>query len=206
MLLKALALGFSTGLFCLGYCAPILGPLMLSNKNTTLRGSALALGLFISGRLVAYLLFGLCIGLLGHYTKEILFLQRKIIPALFFILGLLMILYGAVEVFGKAGFCARLDKKYFQKGHHLFIIGFLAGINICPPFLLAAAYALSLETVLRSVAFFLFFFLATTVFILPFLFSGAVSRFENVRDAARMTSIIAGIWFIVIAVKRLGGL
>ena len=202
--IKALMLGFSTGLFCLGYCAPILGPLMLSKKDPTLKSSASSLGLFMLGKLTAYLLFGALVGWVSQYTKEIFFLHRRVMPATFIILGLLMVIYGIVEAFPKIRLCSNFSEKYFQKGSHYFIMGFLIGIHICPPFLLATAYALTLEKVLKSMAFFFFFFLATSVFLVPFIFSGRISRSENVKAAARITSIIVGVWFIFIAARMFG--
>ncbi|MFC1514800.1 sulfite exporter TauE/SafE family protein [Candidatus Omnitrophota bacterium] len=204
MIVKALTLGFSTGIFCLGYCAPILAPLMLSRDKAGIRGSAASLGLFLAGRLTAYLLVGAAIGLAGRQTKELFILHNKIQPALLAVLGLAMIAYGVVESWSKAHFCAGLSKKYFSKGRHLFFIGFLAGINICPPFLLASTYALGLRTIGASIVFFFFFFLATTVFLLPLVFTGAFFRFENVRSAARMTSVVVGVWFMFIAARTLG--
>ena len=199
MILKALALGFSTGIFCLGYCFPILGPFMLSRKETTIKGSAISLSLFVLGRLVAYFLFGLFVGMLGQYAEGDLFFQTIVVPSLFIILGIIMILYGVIQIFPYLKLC-RVSKKYFHKSRHFFIVGFLAGINVCPPFLLAISYAMSIGEIGKSIIFFFFFFLATTIFILPFLFSGMISHFEDVRIAARITAIIAGAWFIYLAV------
>ena len=70
MILKALALGLSSGIFCLGYCYPILGPIMFSSEER--RGwsrAAQSLGLFLAGRLIAYLIFGLLAGLLGQRVQ-----------------------------------------------------------------------------------------------------------------------------------------
>ena len=85
----------------------------------------------------------------------------------------------------------------------MLLAGFLAGINICPPFLLALSYALSLAQIGRAVLFFLFFYLATSVFLLPFLLSPLVARFELMRKAARVVAVVAGLWFVYTAVRTL---
>lgn len=200
MIFKALALGFSTGIFCAGYCFPILGSFMLSKDETTIKDSAVDLGLFVLGRFIAYLFWGLCIGLIGQYTKGILYFQKMVIPGLFIILGGIMVLYGVIHSFPRLKLC-NVGKKYFKKPWHLFVAGALAGISPCPPFLLATSYAVTLGEIWKSAVFFLFFFMATTVFLLPFLFSGVISRFKDVRIAARITAIIVGAWFIRLAVK-----
>ena len=64
VIVRALSLGFSTGVFCLGFCYPILGPLLLSRREST-GGYARSLTLFLAGRLAAYLLFGLITGMVG---------------------------------------------------------------------------------------------------------------------------------------------
>ena len=202
MILKALALGFSTGIFCLGFCFPILGPLFLSRGEATIKETSQSLILFIFGRLAAYLLFGFFVGVLGQYAKEALFFQIKVIPALFIVLGIVMILYGMVQFFPHFSLC-RITKKQFFKSQSFFVIGFLAGMNVCPPFLLALSVALSFGEIVKSMIFFLFFFFATTIFFLPLLFSGMVSRFEEVRTAARITAVIAGTWFLFLGLQKI---
>ena len=205
MILKAVVLGFSSGIFCLGYCYPILGPVMLSRRENTFKSTALSLALFLLGRLSAYIIFGvlvgILVGILGRYLKGIPLLTRLIIPLLYLVLGSLMILYGATQSFPQGRLC-RPGSRYFQNQKFLLVVGFLAGINLCPPFLLALSYSLSLGEIGKSVLFFIFFFLATSVFMLPFLFSGFISRFNSVRAAARFTALIAGAWFIYLAAKQ----
>ncbi|MBA7700319.1 hypothetical protein ES703_109030 [subsurface metagenome] len=201
MILKAVVLGFSSGIFCLGYCYPILGPVMLSRRENTFKSTALSLALFLLGRLSAYIIFGVLVGILGRYLKGIPLLYRLIIPFLYLVLGSLMILYGATQSFPQGRLC-RPGSRYFQNQKFLLVVGFLAGINLCPPFLLALSYSLSLGEIGKSVLFFIFFFLATSVFMLPFLFSGLISRFNSVRAAARFTALIAGAWFIYLAAKQ----
>lgn len=202
MILKALTLGFSTGIFCMAYCYPILGPIMLSNKDRDIRISAISLGLFLSGRLIAYILFGLLLGLLGKYITILPLFQKIILPALYLVLGCMMIFYGIVQSFTHLKFCS-IFSKFFKNPKYLFIVGFFAGINICPPFLLAMSFAISLGGILKSILFFIFFFIATSIFILPFIFSGFISRFKEVRIAARITAVIVGLWFVYLGIKNL---
>ena len=202
MILKAIVLGFSSGIFCLGYCYPVLGPIMLSREERAFKKTALSLGLFLLGRLIAYIFFGALVGFLGRYMKGFPLFKRIIIPALYLVLGCLMILYGMIQNFPRWRLCD-IGTRYFQKQNFLFVAGFLAGINLCPPFLLALSYTLGLGQIGKAVLFFIFFFLATSVYVLPFLFSALISRFNSVRAAARFTAIIAGAWFIYLVVKKI---
>ena len=202
MIIKALTLGFSTGIFCLGYCYPILSPIMFSKKNGNIVISAKSLGLFLFGRLVAYMLFGLLVGILGNYLINFSLFQKIILPSLFIIFGLLMVLFGVIQSIKHWNFCS-IFSRFFQNPKYLFFLGFFAGINICPPFLLAMSFALALGGIVKSIIFFIFFFLATTIFLLPFAFSGFISRFKEVRMAARFTAIIVGIWFMYSGMSKL---
>ena len=202
MVINALFLGFSLGVYCLAYCVPIIGPLFLSKENASFKANVKTLGFFLLGRFLAYCMFGLVIGIVGSYTKHIAFFQYRIVGFFFTVLGLCMVFYGIIPLFSHKKLCV-VSEKLLQKEQSMFFIGFLAGINICPPFLLAITYALSIGTVVNSIVFFFFFFLATTVYILPFIFSGFLSRFKDIRVAARITSIIAGIWFAYLGIERL---
>ena len=202
MILAAVTLGFSTGAFCLGYCYPILGPIMLSGKNRSFKRSVIELGLFLLGRLTAYLVFGLLVGLFGRYLREVLVFHTTVLPSLFLVLGGIMVLFGFVQIMPHLGFC-RFCQRFVEAWWSMLLVGFLAGLNLCPPFLLAAASAIELGNVASSILFFLFFFLATSLFLLPFIFSGLVARFKDVRSAARVTAVISGIWFIYQGLSRL---
>lgn len=200
MILKALALGFSTGIFCLGYCYPLLAPLMLSREEPSFRKTALSLALFLSGRLAAYLLFGTLVGLLGRLVTDISLFRTLILPLLFLLLGVLLVLYGVFKNLPTWRLCL-IAGACFEKRELLFLFGFLAGLNLCPPFLLALSFAVSLAQIWKSLLFFLFFFLATSVFLLPFLLSSLLSRFNTVRRAARIVAVISGAWFVYLALS-----
>ncbi len=197
---RALVLGLSTGLFCLGFCVPLLGPVMLTREKTGLKESAASIGLFLAGRLIAYLVFGLVFGALGSALTPIWSVKAIFLPALYAILGILMILYGVVQSFPHIGFC-RMFTPRFQSKWYLLVIGFLAGINICPPFLLAVTTAMDLGGPFQGMLFFLVFFLATSIYLLPLLFSGLVNRFKEIRFAARIAAVVAGLYFIFLAAR-----
>jgi len=202
VILQAFILGLSAGIFCLGYCYPVLGPVLLAKEQRAFKKNALAICLFLLGRFLAYVLFGLLIGIFGSYLKDIPFFFKVVIPALFIGLGGLLILYGIIEQLPKWQLC-QLFARYMQDVKLFLLLGFLTGISLCPSFLLALCYVLELGEIGKSVLFFIFFFLATSLYMLPFLFSGLISKFKNVRVVARICAIIAGCWFIYLAVEKM---
>jgi len=117
---KALLLGLSTGLFCAGFCVPLVGPLLLSdepvrrppifNPQSSVLRSASRVLLFLAGRLVAYLLFGLVFGALGGILSRVWGIKAVLLPLLYATLGVLMIVYALVQSFPHIGFCRALGQ------------------------------------------------------------------------------------------------
>ena len=214
---KALLLGLSTGLFCAGFCVPLVGPLLLAddrglprlsaeeNRGCTrpdlgrsFRRSASRVLLFLAGRLVAYLLFGLVFGALGGILSRMWGIKAVLLPLLYAVLGVLMIVYAVVQSFPHVGFCRTFGRPV-RSGWYITLVGFLAGINLCPPFLLAITMVMDIGGALRGALFFLVFFLATSVYLLPLFFAGLVSRFSSVRFAGRAAAVLAGLHFLDLA-------
>jgi len=195
---KALLLGLSTGLFCAGFCVPLVGPLLLSDENRSVRRSASRVGLFLAGRLVAYLLFGLVFGALGGALSRVWRIKAVLLPLVYALLGVMMIVYAVIQSFPHVGFCRAVSPR-IRSAWYLALVGFLAGINLCPPFLLAVTTVMDIGGALRGALFFLVFFLATSVYLLPLFFAGLVSRFSAVRFAGRVAALLAGLYFIYLA-------
>ena len=195
---KALLLGLSTGLFCAGFCVPLVGPLLLSDENRSVRRSTSCVLLFLAGRLVAYLLFGLVFGALGGILSRVWGIKAVLLPLLYAVLGILMIVYAVVQAFPHVAFCRAVSPRV-RSGWYLALVGFLAGINLCPPFLLAVTTVMDIGGALQGALFFFVFFLATSVYLLPLFFAGLVSRFASVRFAGRVTAVLAGLYFLYLA-------
>ena len=198
---KALLLGLSTGLFCAGFCLPLVGPVVLAETGGTKRAFG-RLGLFLLGRLVAYLVFGIVLGAVGGALGRFAAVKAWLLPAVYLVLGLAMVGYGVARSFPHLGFCRVLAPR-FESGWYVAALGFLAGINLCPPFLLAVTTVMDSGGVLRGMLFFFVFFLATSVYLLPLLVAAPVRRFASVRFAARVAAVIAGLYFVVLAVRLL---
>ena len=71
------------------------------------------------------------------------------------------------------------------------------GLNVCPPFLMSAAYVLTLHSLLKGLVYFLLFFCATTVYMVPLLFAGLLGRMAEFRWAARIAALAVGVLFLV---------
>ena len=83
------------------------------------------------------------------------------------------------------------------------VLGFLTGINPCPPFLLATTYVLDGADPLDGVLLFVAFFAGTSLYMLPLAFVGLLSRYEQIREVARLTAIIVGVVFLLMGISYL---
>jgi len=70
MIVEALALGLSTGTYCVMYCAPVLLPFLCGRENLTHKKNLSLIGLFLSGRLIAYAALGIILGAMGLLVTE----------------------------------------------------------------------------------------------------------------------------------------
>lgn len=190
---KALLLGLSAGPFCLGYCLPVLFPLACAGGEGAPRVRLRLIGEFSAGRLVAYLGFGAAAGVAGGS------LDRAALTPLsgwgLIALSLLLMAYGLVTGFPKLGLCSPLARflpvRWLPAG-----LGFLTGLNVCPPFLMAVGYVFSRAHAASGVAFFAIYFAATTLWLLPAALLGAAARIERVRWIAQLAALAAGALFL----------
>lgn len=187
-LFSAFLLGLSTGIFCLSYCAPIYLPQVIAQKDKH-QGWGVFLQ-FNAGRLLAYVIFGAVFGWLGanvhaQYLKT--YAQWVII-----LLALLLILYGLGLSLPKVRWCAWVKNIHFPA-----LSGFLLGINICPPFLLALTKNFQIGGILNGTIFFIMFFIGTIVYLIPLTFLGYFSKIKWMRQAGRIAAITVGVILII---------
>jgi sulfite exporter TauE/SafE len=182
-LISGLLLGLSTGIFCTSYCAPVLIP-QLTAVSDRHKGWGVFLK-FSLGRLVAYAFFGALFGWLGT-AAHATFLNaagRWVMV----VLSVFLILYGLGLTLPRLRWCAWTAKIRLP-----FVSGFLLGINICPPFLIAVTQSFSKGGILFGIIYFLMFFLGTTVHLIPFVFLGFLANRKWMQMAGRVAAIVVG--------------
>ncbi|MFH0803075.1 MAG: sulfite exporter TauE/SafE family protein [bacterium] len=204
-------LGLSSGTVCLFSCAPVLTPYFLGEGKKT-GGNFLSLIRFMMGRLLGYLLFGIIAWESGQTLLKFLPQREIFFGVVFIILSLFLAAYGLFDfrIPCAADAAAKSSAlKFIRSGSALFpaLLGFLTGINICPPFLMALADSSNTATLLGSVAFFFMFFLGTLPFFLPMPFLGLLTRFPQVRMVGKMTAVLMGAYYFYLGMmKCIGGM
>lgn len=188
---EAFALGLSTGPYCLSSCAPLLVPYMLADGRGW-KGSALLLAEFVLGRLAAYLLFGALAGALGSAFAGRL--PPRLLSLALLVSGLLLLAALALKAAPKLPLCAwAMRSKSAQRLP--FVLGFLVGINVCPPFAAGLVRVLELGGALRGLAYFAAFFAGTTLYLLPLFAVVPLGVHERLRNAGVLACGLSGLWF-----------
>jgi len=191
-LIQPFLLGLSTGIFCFAYCVPFLGSYLASEERNLKKSFNIVLE-FSFGRLLGYILFGAVFGYLGEkITNQTL---NLILSLALVILSVLLIVYALGIIKKKGIFCSVKYLKLKEKSPLL--MGFLMGVNICPPFLMSLAYVFKLHNVFAGMIYFLMFFCGTTLYFLPVAFIGLLSKMKEFRLVGLISAIVVGFAFLL---------
>lgn len=187
-LFSSFLLGLSTGVYCLFYCVPFIAPIMVAEERKR-RESFFLLIKFITGRFFGYLIFGAFVGFWAEkFDNKFL---TKFLEGALFLLAIILIFHSFSFV-KRNSFCLRLKK---FNPHFPFLIGFLTGINICPPFLISVINVFLHKGLFFGVTYFFFFFLGTSLYFLPLFFLGFLSKLREFQFVGRISSFLVGILF-----------
>jgi len=189
-------LGLSTGVVCLAYCGPVLLPYLMA-ESKGIKKSYLLVSIFLAGRLTAYLITALLAGFIGQSVIQQSETRIILMGIAYLVLAALLIVYGFhrfKEVcLGKSMTHSSLNDKEIRNKYIIPLTGgFLTGINICPPFLLAITGAIDSGTVIGSIIFFLAFFTGTSLYFIPMPFVGMFKRQHVLRIIGKFAALLAG--------------
>ncbi len=191
-------LGLSAGIYCLTFCIPFVAPMMIAEARGR-RENLFVILKFIFGRLLGYVTFGAVFGYLGQrINNQVL---NLILMVALMLLSLILILHAlGLMKWKRFSFCHKI-KKYNAKIPLL--MGFLMGVNICPPFLMSLTYVFTLHSALKGIVYFLMFFLGTTLYFLPLVFLGYLNKMKEFQLVGRIAALIVGTLFFAYAIYNM---
>lgn len=199
LVLEGWLLGLSTGPYCLGACAPFVVPYLFAEGRSDWRKNAKVIGEFLLGRLLAYLLFGAIVGWIGGLLRP--HLTQQIASASLGLTSLLLLVYAVTQQMPQWKICAWILHSLPRIRIPL-LLGFLIGINVCPPFFVAVARLLQVGQITGGVIFFFGFFAGTTLYMLPLLgLTPLTSKVRFQRIGALSAILVAG-WFLITAITQ----
>lgn len=199
--IRGFMLGLASGTVCVAYCAPILVPYLLSKGQNTL-SNLLTILYFMAGRLAGYLLFAVLAWAAGMAAAASIKNEKAVFGVIYIVLAGFMIFYGFKKT---SGDCAVKRAGFLCSTTFPAVLGFLTGLNLCPPFLLAFTEAARTAVLWRSMLFFAAFFAGTSVYILPLALLGLGRRAEGLRYIGRLAAGVTGVFYLYLGIWSLKG-
>ncbi len=204
-----------SGPACIASCGPLLVPWTIE-RDRRVASNTVQLGMFLAARFCGYLVFASAAWALGRAIPSN--------PSTTTAYGIAHLAMGAVlgsyavgrwrhggcaaatvgsgeqqlVTIGEAPRASRIWAPAF---------GFLTGLSLCPPFLVAGMRVMEMRSLAPAMLFFMMFFAGTLVWFVPFLALGIVRWKEPVVFVARITLIFLAAYYVylgsVILVGRL---
>jgi sulfite exporter TauE/SafE len=148
--------------------------------------------LYLLGRFVGYSLVGLFVGMAGKL------LLSAATPAIWggvrILMGLLLMLFGLLGDSPRFRWFTRPGdpaSPWFATS-----LGLPTGLNLCPPFGAAITVAASLASITGALFYFWAFFASTALCFVPLLVISPFTRFDTLRQIARICLFLAGAWLL----------
>ncbi|MBN1934320.1 MAG: sulfite exporter TauE/SafE family protein [Anaerolineae bacterium] len=188
-------LGLANGASCLAFCAPVLVPFFLS-ENRNVKDNLIMLLKFLGGRLIGYLIFGLLAWIAGRLIGGLAAYQSLLYGAAY--IGFSVLLVAGVLIKPKKHACALHTPPSWLANWPVVLpiaMGFLAGLKVCPPMLLAFTSAASTGSLLDSLAFFITFFIGTCVYFVPIIFVGAFRHIDALPTIGRFAAVMIAVYY-----------
>ncbi|MDT8286906.1 MAG: sulfite exporter TauE/SafE family protein [Elusimicrobiales bacterium] len=186
-------LGLSTGAYCAVSCLPVLAPYIMGAGEKSLPRGLLIFSIFLGGRLAAYLGFAAAAMLLGRLAAPAL--PDWAGGAAMLAAGLILLSAPFLNLSSPQGKDKRACPAALPAaGKSLpFSLGFLSGLNFCPPVLAGLMRLSSLPDFFSGMIYFGGFFAATALFLLPALLPVPFLT-ERVKVIGKMALILSGLW------------
>lgn len=208
---EALALGVSTGPACLASCGPLLMPVLAAERKPT-RGTGAVLATFLAGRFAGYLLFACAAHLVGLSLAAAPRSRGFAFAAANLLMAVLLAAYGAALGRRRASCdleCPATRARRFVARFGAvapLLLGFLSGVSLCPPFVAAAVRAAQGSGLAGAMLFFGCFFVGTSLWFVPSLGLGLLSRFPAVGVVARLVLFLLSGYYAYLGLILSGGL
>ncbi len=208
---EAVLLGLSVGLVCVASCGAVLIPWLVVQQRGVV-ATAWLLGQVLAGRLAGYLLFAALAWTAGAVLVPAEGPTRvAVFGAVYVALAAMLLLYALAGMLRRRAPNASLPQQIPANALRRWIVrlgppalGFLTGVNLCPPFVAASVRAAESQSLFASLAFFTLFFLGTTVWFVPFLATGAARRFPDARPIARVAMCLVAAYYGYVGIVAIG--
>jgi len=168
------------------------------------------LSAFLAARLLGYMLFAVVAWELGMLASMLPAPRMLLMGAVYVLLACILLWYAYSARRTCAQPCA--DSKLVSIGAKknrgvagAASLGFLTGLNLCPPFVAAGIRAAQMGSLVAALLFFAAFFVGTSVWFVPFLSLGCFVRNQAVITVARMAMVLIALYYLSMGIAMLLG-
>ena len=210
-------LGLASGPACLAACGPVLVPSLLAGQAGILPNLRTVV-VFLGTRLLGYLLFATIAWEAGSLASLLVKPQPRLIGLVYVLMAGVLAWYAWAARRNCAAACATPklvtieDAGSAQKPGAAktgiagaAMLGFLTGLNFCPPFVVAGIRAAELDSLPGALLFFATFFAGTSIWFVPFAGLGCVARKQGLITVARMTMGLVALYYLSLGIYMLLG-
>lgn len=206
---EALALGLASGPACIASCGPVLVPSLLT-EQAGFKPHARFLSVFLGARLAGYLLFAAAAWEVGALVSLPQASRVLLMGAVDVLLAgvLLWYAWSARHLCGSSCASSKLVQIGATKDRRVAgaaALGLLTGLSLCPPFVAAGVRAAEQGSMTQALLFFIFFFVGTSVWFIPFIGISCVARNQAVMTVARMTMVLIALYYLSLGIAMLMG-
>lgn len=206
---EALVLGLASGPACIAACGPVLVPSLLTER-AGFRPHARYLSAFLAARLLGYMLFAVVAWEIGMLSSMLPTPRLLMMGAVYVLLSGVLLWYAYSARHSCAQTCAEsklvsIGEKKNRSVAGAASLGFLTGLNLCPPFVAAGIRAAQLGSMAAALLFFAAFFVGTSVWFVPFLSLGCFVRNQAVITVARMAMVLIALYYLSMGIAMLLG-
>jgi hypothetical protein len=206
---EAFLLGLASGPACVASCGPVVVPSLLA-EGAGWRLNARYLTSFLGTRFLGYLLFAAVAWELGVLVSPPPAARTLIYGGIHVLLGVALLWYAHSIGRGCAHACVgsglvsigRVGKRSVPGAA---VLGLLTGVSLCPPFVAAGLRAAQLGSIAAALLFFAVFFVATTLWFVPFVGLGCVRRNASVIFVARTAMVLVAAYYLLAGMAMLAG-
>jgi hypothetical protein len=168
------------------------------------------LSAFLAARLAGYMLFAVVAWELGALASMLPAPRLLLMGVVYVLLAGVLLWYAYAAGRSCASSCAesQLVSIGDKKNHGVAgaaSLGFLTGLNLCPPFVAAGIRAAQLGSLAAALLFFAAFFVGTSMWFIPFLTLGCIARNQAVLTVARMAMVIIALYYLSMGIAMLLG-
>jgi hypothetical protein len=209
----ALALGLASGPACLAACGPVLVPSLLAGQAGFLPNLR-TIAVFLGTRLLGYLLFARVAWEIGALASMLIKPHPQLVGMVYVLMAGVLAWYAYAVRRNCAGDCSTsklvtiggtVDDTGTARTAGVAMLGFLTGLNFCPPFVVAGIRAAELGSLSGALLFFAVFFAGTSIWFVPIAGLGCVVRNQALVTVARMTMGLVALYYFALGLYMLLG-